>query len=177
MQELAPGIVRAGCQRINWYLLQEGASLTLIDCGLPRQWPAVAESVRRLGRRLSDVEAVLLTHAHTDHAGSGERLRRGGARVHAHPAEVPQARGGLPAATERSALVYLWRPAALATLWTLLRGGGLRLEPIREVVEVTDGATLDLPGWTRVIHLPGHTPGSVGYPLEERERSAPAMPW
>jgi glyoxylase-like metal-dependent hydrolase (beta-lactamase superfamily II) len=51
----------------------------------------------------------------------------------------------------------------------LLRGGGLRMEPVAEVVEVADGSTLDVPGQPRVVHLPGHTLGSVGYVLEERE--------
>jgi glyoxylase-like metal-dependent hydrolase (beta-lactamase superfamily II) len=169
VEEIASGIFRAGCRRINWYLVQDGHSLTLVDCGLPGQWPLLAESVSRLGRRLSDVEAVLLTHAHTDHAGSAARVRRqAGARVHVHATEVPQARGGRPGRTERSVLLYLWRPAALATLWTLLRGGGLRMEPIAEVVEVADGSRLDVPGQPRVVHLPGHTLGSVGYVLQER---------
>jgi glyoxylase-like metal-dependent hydrolase (beta-lactamase superfamily II) len=169
VQEIASGIFRAGCRRINWYLVQEGRSLTLVDCGLPRQWSLLAESVSRLGRRLSDVEAVLLTHAHTDHAGSAARVRReAGARVHTHAAEVPEMRGGPPPRTERSLLLYLWRPAALATVWTLLRGGGLRMEPVAEVVEVADGSRLDVPGRPRVAHIPGHTLGSVGYLLEER---------
>jgi glyoxylase-like metal-dependent hydrolase (beta-lactamase superfamily II) len=146
VQEIASGIFRAGCRRINWYLVQEGRSLTLVDCGLPGQWPLLAESVSRLGRRLSDVEAVLLTHA----------------------AEVPEMRAGPPPRTERSLLLYLWRPAALATVWTLLRGGGLRMEPVAEVVEVADGSRLDVPGRPRVAHIPGHTLGSVGYLLEER---------
>ena len=30
------------------------------------------------------------------------------------------------------------------------------------MVAVDDGATLDLPGSPRVIHMPGHTPGSIG---------------
>jgi glyoxylase-like metal-dependent hydrolase (beta-lactamase superfamily II) len=89
--------------------------------------------------------------------------------VHTHAAEVPQARGGPPHRTERSVLLYLWRPAALTTLWTLLLGGGRRMEPIAEVVEVADGSRLDDPGRPRVVHVPAHTLGSVGYLLEERE--------
>ncbi|MBV9603283.1 MAG: MBL fold metallo-hydrolase, partial [Chloroflexi bacterium] len=170
MQEVGSGIFRAGCSRINWYLLQEGSSLTLVDCGLPGQWHVLAESVSRLGRRLSDVEALLLTHAHTDHAGSAERVRReAGAQVHVHAAEIPLIRGGRPSRKERSVLLYVWRPAALATLWTLLHGGGLRMEHVPEVVEVVDGTQLDVPGQPRVVHVPGHTSGSVGYLLDDRE--------
>jgi glyoxylase-like metal-dependent hydrolase (beta-lactamase superfamily II) len=49
----------------------------------------------------------------------------------------------------------------LGFLWYSARRGGLRIRPVAEVVTFTDGATLDLPGSPRIIHLPGHTPGSV----------------
>jgi glyoxylase-like metal-dependent hydrolase (beta-lactamase superfamily II) len=42
-----------------------------------------------------------------------------------------------------------------------LRKGGLRTTPIAEVITFDDGATLDVPGSPRVIHVPGHTPGSA----------------
>jgi glyoxylase-like metal-dependent hydrolase (beta-lactamase superfamily II) len=46
-------------------------------------------------------------------------------------------------------------------LWYSARHGGLRIPPVREVVTFTDGAVLDLPRSPRIIHIPGHTPGSV----------------
>jgi glyoxylase-like metal-dependent hydrolase (beta-lactamase superfamily II) len=39
----------------------------------------------------------------------------------------------------------------------------LRIPPITAVITFDDGETLDLPGTPRVIHLPGHTPGSVAF--------------
>jgi glyoxylase-like metal-dependent hydrolase (beta-lactamase superfamily II) len=42
-----------------------------------------------------------------------------------------------------------------------LRHGGLRTPSIREVATFGDDATLDVPGTPRVIHVPGHTPGSA----------------
>jgi glyoxylase-like metal-dependent hydrolase (beta-lactamase superfamily II) len=58
-----------------------------------------------------------------------------------------------------------WGPvnygALLGFLWYSGRKGGLRVPPITEVIPVDDGATLDLPGSPRIIHTPGHTPGSV----------------
>ena len=38
---------------------------------------------------------------------------------------------------------------------------GMRPQWLTDVVEVTDGEVLDLPGAPRVISLPGHSPGSV----------------
>lgn len=35
------------------------------------------------------------------------------------------------------------------------------MEPVGDVVTVNDGEVLDLPGKPRVIHTPGHSPGSI----------------
>ena len=40
------------------------------------------------------------------------------------------------------------------------RRGMLRIPPIKEVLTYGDGATLDVPGAPRVIHVPGHSPGA-----------------
>jgi len=37
----------------------------------------------------------------------------------------------------------------------------LRVPPATELQPVSDGAVLDVPGAPRIIHTPGHTPGSV----------------
>ena len=42
-----------------------------------------------------------------------------------------------------------------------LRKGGLRTPPLTEVATFGDGATLDVPGAPRVIHVPGHSPGNA----------------
>ena len=41
------------------------------------------------------------------------------------------------------------------------RRGGLRVPPVTEVMTFTGDAVLDLPGSPAIIHVPGHTPGSV----------------
>jgi glyoxylase-like metal-dependent hydrolase (beta-lactamase superfamily II) len=68
---------------VNAYLL-DGDPLTLIDTG-PR-WPPALEALEAglaaLGRRLEDIELVLLTHQHVDHLGLAREIRRrGGARI------------------------------------------------------------------------------------------------
>jgi glyoxylase-like metal-dependent hydrolase (beta-lactamase superfamily II) len=44
--------------------------------------------------------------------------------------------------------------------WSVTHGL-LKIPPIKEVATFGDGATLDVPGAPRVVHLPGHTPGSA----------------
>jgi glyoxylase-like metal-dependent hydrolase (beta-lactamase superfamily II) len=51
--------------------------------------------------------------------------------------------------------------AALDFVRFALSKGMLRATPIVEVATFGDGATLDVPGAPRVIHLPGHSEGSA----------------
>lgn len=46
-------------------------------------------------------------------------------------------------------------------LWYAARKGGLSFSPVEKVTTVHGGETLDLPGEPRIIHTPGHSPGSV----------------
>lgn len=91
--EVAAGVHRLATRYANWYLLERGGRLTVLDAGLPGDWRAFFSVLSRLGRSLSDVDAVLITHHHPDHAGNAERIRGAGARVLAHPADAPYLRG------------------------------------------------------------------------------------
>ena len=159
--ELAPSLHRlGGSTLVNAYLVADDTGVTLIDAGLPGYWTQLPAELAALGRSLDDLRGVVLTHGDTDHVGFAERLRRErGVPVYVHAADAGRARG------EVSKPNSGWGPinmrALLGFLWYTGRNGGLRIPPITEVVPVDDGATLDLPGSPRIIHLPGHTPGSV----------------
>jgi glyoxylase-like metal-dependent hydrolase (beta-lactamase superfamily II) len=72
---------------VNVYLL-EGPPLTLVDtgpAGIPRVLAILEVALRRRGRRLEDIEQLVLTHAHIDHFGLAAVVRRrSGARVVCH---------------------------------------------------------------------------------------------
>ena len=169
LTEVAPGIYRVGTRRINCYLVREGDALALLDTNLPKRWDLITAAIAHLGLSLSSLDTVLLTHVHSDHAGSAERARRASeATVHLHNGDAPLADGRTHRRNERSVLAYLWRPAAIATMVELVTGGGLRMAAIEGFTTVADNQVLDVPGQPRVIHLPGHTAGSIGFSLEER---------
>jgi glyoxylase-like metal-dependent hydrolase (beta-lactamase superfamily II) len=87
--EVAKGVHRFGSRFVNWYVVEDGRALTLVDAGLLGQWSQFTDAVERLGRRMADVEAIVLTHAHVDHTGFAERARTAAsAAVHAHPADT-----------------------------------------------------------------------------------------
>ncbi|ASS76209.1 hypothetical protein CIG75_15515 [Tumebacillus algifaecis] len=73
---------------VNVYLLRDGDRLTLVDTGTSsREGERVLErKLAEVGVRVEDLQQIVLTHYHADHAGLLERLvARSGATVYAHP--------------------------------------------------------------------------------------------
>jgi glyoxylase-like metal-dependent hydrolase (beta-lactamase superfamily II) len=160
--QVAPGIHRLTAGVVNFYLLEEGGRLLVIDAGTPKDWNVLLQGIQATGRTLADVEAILLTHAHSDHTGFAERGRReSGTRILVHEADAAVARGAKQPKNDGSITAYLLKPAFYRTTASLLRRGGGRIVPIQEVATFGDGAVLDLPGSPKVVLAPGHTPGSA----------------
>ena len=60
--------------RGNALLVESGATLVLVDCGLPRR--RLEERMRAVGREPADITAVLVTHEHGDHTQGINTLQR-----------------------------------------------------------------------------------------------------
>ena len=152
---------------VNFYLVEDGGKLTLVDAGAPGDWGTFERAVGSLGRTLADLDAVLLTHAHSDHTGFAERARtQAEAAVWIHGADAEAARTGAAPKNEAGFGKYLFRLEAYRTLFGLMRRKGLKIVPIHEVSTFGDGEILDVPGRPRVVHVPGHTEGSCAILLE-----------
>ena len=157
--KIAASLHRLGSSLVNSYLIEEAGLVTIVDAGLPGYWGLLPAELDAMGRSLDDVRAVVLTHGDTDHIGFAERLRRERSiPVYVHELDAARARGEVKKPMSGWGPVKV-RPLAGFLLYTARRGG-LRISPLTELVTFADGATLDLPGSPRVIHLPGHTPGS-----------------
>ena len=166
LTQIAERVHRLNNVYTNWYLLEQGGRLTVLDAGLPGDWREFSSALSSLGHTPDDIDAVLITHHHRDHAGNAERLRSSGARVFSHPADAPYLRGE-EHLSDRGVVRYLWRPWYAFYLLSYVAKGITRTPPVAQLDELEDGEVLDVPGSPRVIHSPGHTAGSCALLLEE----------
>ena len=167
VSQVVPGVWRAGTRFVNWYIVDGGDGLTLIDAGLPGYRKQLGPSLASIGRQVSDVRAVVLTHGHIDHIGFADVLHDAGASVHMHPDDVTLAREPKTNKTDSKSRKYLAWPGTLAFIAHAVRQGVSRPAPMPEPVPLADGAVADVPGQPLVTHAPGHTDGSCV--LEFRE--------
>lgn len=159
--QVGPSIRRLGANSIvNAYLVEDGGGVTVVDAGVPGYYSDIPRELAAMGRSVSDVRALVLTHGHSDHIGFAERLRtEKHVPVLVHEADAALARGEVPNPAKGYGPIK-WAPL-IGFLWFTMRHGGMRTPPLKEVASFGDGATLDIPGSPLVILLPGHTPGSA----------------
>ena len=163
------GIHRLGDEIVNVYLVEESGSVMIVDAGVPGYWSKVPGVLAEMGRTLDDVRAIVLTHGHSDHIGFAERARRERSwPVSVHELDAALARGEVPNPAKGSGTANRLGPL-LGFLWWSARHGALRQLHLGEVATFGDGATLDVPGSPRVIHVPGHTPGSAALYFADRQ--------
>ena len=159
--QLAPSLHRIGSDLVNVYLIADSTGVTIIDAGLPGLWDELEPELAAMGRSLDDVRGLILTHGDTDHIGFAERLHRErGVPVFVHELDATRARGEVKKDIS-------WGKIKIGPMLRFLsysaRRGGLKITPVSEVATFTDGQVLAVPGAPVVIHIPGHTPGSVAF--------------
>ena len=155
--EIVRGVHGIDCNGRVWsYLVRTGSRWTLIDAGYPGDLPLIEAELASLGAKLSHIGQIVLTHCHVDHIGTvAEIQRRAAVQTLAHRLDAPVIRG------EASA------PEAILSdqekkLMEQLQGAGMpQAEAVRVDRELNGGDTIDIGGETLVVHVPGHTDGSI----------------
>jgi glyoxylase-like metal-dependent hydrolase (beta-lactamase superfamily II) len=169
-RDVAPGVHRIEDCYTNWYLLEGDDGLTMVDAGVPSSWDSLRDALDELGRTTSDVRALVLTHAHFDHVGAAERVRRElQVPVYVHTNDAPLTRHPWRYDHERPRILYLLtQPRALPIVWAFLRTRAFWPRPIGAVTRYSDGE-LPVPGRPKVVFTPGHTLGHCALHLPDRD--------
>ena len=157
--QLAPGLNRFGNDIVAPHLIVTDDGITLIDAGLPGHYANLRKELTAIGRPVTDIRGIVLTHGDSDHVGFSERLRTElRIPVYVGVADLDRAKGAKPPATPADP------KRAVATsefvVYSVLKGV-VRVPPLRSVLPMSAGDVLDLPGSPRIIAMPGHSPGSM----------------
>ena len=162
-REIAPGLHKASRKMTNVYAYVSDGQTVLIDTGEPSFGPAILRALTGF----PPVSDILLTHIHYDHVGSAAQIAKAtGARVHAHPVEAALLANGK------------WRrpctpsPSILGHLLTRLVADRFPngIDPVE--AHAIEGNVLDVVGGIRVLSLPGHSSGQVGFGVRTKGTTA-----
>lgn len=167
----------------NVYLF-DGDETVLVDTGDPlaETRERLSGALGRYGFGFADVDRVLLTHWHGDHAGlAGAIQRAGGATVHVHEADAALVAGD-PDAWAR----LRERHEACFEHWGIPEADRQRLRTVLEnypdpenspdVTPLQDGDEFTLEGRrVEAVHAPGHAAGLCLYDLGETVLTGDAL--
>ncbi len=150
---------------VNAHLIRSEAGCVLIDAGIPGSERKIGKVLAQHGLTFRDIKLIVVTHAHTDHAGSAARLRvLSGAPILAHQEDADFY-------SRKERMTYC------TTGWVgrLFLKTPIPHEPYEGFVPdimMTNGHTVNLLdfGVDGVVrHTGGHTPGSIAVELSSAD--------
>jgi glyoxylase-like metal-dependent hydrolase (beta-lactamase superfamily II) len=158
---------------VNVYLIREDP-VTLIDVGPKTREAADAlqKSLAGHGVKFSDIRRIALTHAHEDHCGLAKRIRDEAkdAEILVHEWETGHLFGRLAHEEHRSLMLRSGVPVEVFNeMRDIYEDISLLTDSLDEgdASPLTDDMELEFAsGSLRVLHTPGHTPGSCSFVRE-----------
>jgi glyoxylase-like metal-dependent hydrolase (beta-lactamase superfamily II) len=158
---------------VNVYLIKEDP-LTLIDVGPKTKEAAAAlrDKLRRNGVEFADVRRIVLTHAHEDHCGLAKQVRdeAKNAEILVHNWETGHLFGRLAREEHRKLMTRAGVPdSVFHEMQDIYKDISLLTDALSEgeFSELRDEMEIEFVGGTlKVLHTPGHTPGSCSFVRE-----------
>ena len=163
--------------RVNCWLIEDDP-LTLVDTG-PNSGSSLDSLERQLaghGRRVEDLQRIVITHQHLDHVGLAAILaRRSGAEVCALDRAAPvlqrfkEAQDADDELAEQLMLMHGMPADVVTALRSVSRAFRAWGAPVAITSAIPDGGTLKFAGRElRVWHRPGHSPTDTVFHDEDR---------
>ncbi len=162
---------------VNVYLIKE-EPLTLIDVG-PKTTEAaevLREKLKNNGVSLKDIRRIVLTHAHEDHCGMAKQARdeAKNAEIFVHNWETGHLFGRFAREEHQKLMSRAGVPLKVfQEIQDIYKKVSLLTDTLaeNEFSELRDEMELDFASGTlKVLHTPGHTPGSCSF-LREANRT------
>lgn len=166
MKRISNNIYQISLGWVNAFVIEDNG-LTLIDTGPKDSAGKIFSAIKNGGKNPYDIKRIILTHAHPDHSGSAEEMKRMlRVPVMAHREDAQIMRYGIACRKEvcltpgfKNWLIY-----ELA-----IKRSGINIEPVVIDEELDNHDLLPLAGGLRVIHTPGHTKGHISLLAENEE--------
>ena len=151
--EIVPNVYQLSIRAVNIFLIVE-EKLTLIDTGFHGSSVKIIDFIHKIGRSPEEIGLIIVTHNHVDHIGGLtelKRLTKGKVAIHRAGIVGDEDEPPYPGGVRR-----LLRIPFLSTL-----RGHLMLKPEDVDITLEDDTVLEPLDGLRVVHTPGHTPGSI----------------
>jgi glyoxylase-like metal-dependent hydrolase (beta-lactamase superfamily II) len=166
VKQILPGLYQISASYYNVFLIDSG-ELILVDVGAPNNAKAIQKAVKAIGRQITDVRHILVTHCHRDHAGSLAAVKQlTGAPAYMHPIDAAAVRMGKTRRDYAKPAPGLFNKL-IAPLGLRFLAHGTGIEPAEVEYEVQDGDVISVAGGIRVIHVPGHSGGQLAFLWEK----------
>lgn len=150
---------------VNAHLLRSEAGCILIDAGIPGSDRKIGKVLARHGLTFRDIKLIVVTHAHTYHAGSAARVRDlSGAPILAHQDDADF--------YSRKAPMTYCTTGWVGSLFLRTPVPHQPYEGFVPDIMMTNGDTVNLLdfGVDRIVrHTGGHTPGSIAVELSSND--------
>ncbi len=163
---LAEGVHSIGQKkggRVHAFLFEHADGLTLVDTLFDDDARDVLAYLRELGRTPAELTQIVLTHGHRSHLGGVAKLKElSDATVYAHEFEADIVAGERKAQAGRLLPLF---PLRLIPFRVGLALGRPKHVPCPVDDTLDDGDAL---GPLEVLHIPGHSPGHLGFHWAER---------
>jgi hydroxyacylglutathione hydrolase len=150
---------------VNAYVIKDDSGCILVDAGIPGSERKIGRVLARHGLSFADIRLIIVTHAHTDHAGSAARMRQlSGAPILAHKDDADFY-------SRKEPMTYC--PATRFGRFFIKTP--LPHQPYEGFVPdimMTDGDAVNLLDFGvegQVRHTGGHTPGSIAVELASND--------
>ena len=142
-----------GTAGLTALLIETDEGLILVDAALPQSSMLIEANIRKLGFDPLDIKAILVSHAHFDHAGGINALQRlSGAAVYSSPDGAKVLASGL---LEEDDPQFLYGPENTS------------FPASKNVTGIADREVVTVGGVSvKAVHTPGHTPGGVSWTWE-----------